>query len=175
MHDIAIKRLTDDALEAGLDGLSDIIMTSVSAGAAISFLQPLERSHAKSFWETQVFPQVRNGNRVLLAAIADANLVGTVQLDTMLPPNQPHRCEVSKMAVHPDHRRKGIARALMQALEAQAKALGKTLITLDTKTGDAAQHLYTSLGYEEAGIVPGFALDPDGRKLHSTTYMYKRI
>lgn len=175
MTDVSITSVSGDALETNLDALSAILVASVDAGAAIGFLQPLAPLAARAFWTDSVFPQVRRGNRVLLVAMSDAVAVGTVQLETMLPPNQPHRCEVSKMAVHPDHRRKGIARQLMQALEAQARMRGKTLITLDTRTGDAAQNLYASLGYEETGTVPGFALDPDGKRLHSTTYMFKTL
>jgi ribosomal protein S18 acetylase RimI-like enzyme len=171
----SIIPLSGDALEANLDALSAILVASVDAGAAISFLKPLDPLAARAFWTDSVFPQVRRGNRVLLAAVSSDTAVGTVQLETRLPPNQPHRCEVSKMAVHPHHRRRGIARSLMQALEGHARARGKTLITLDTKTGDAAQSLYASLGYAEAGIVPGFALDPDRKAFHSTTYMYKSL
>ncbi|WP_029058113.1 GNAT family N-acetyltransferase [Stappia stellulata] len=175
MSNIAIAHLFGDALEARLDDLSAILVASVNAGAAIGFLQPFDRPAARRFWESRVLPEVRRGNRLLLAAVSGDTVVGTVQLETMLPPNQPHRCEVSKMAVHPEHRRKGIARSLMQALETHARSRGKTLITLDTRTGDPAQSLYASLGYRQSGIVPGFALDPDGRKLHSTTYMYKAL
>ncbi|SDU41681.1 GNAT family N-acetyltransferase [Stappia sp. ES.058] len=175
MTGIAIQQLSGEALSASLDALAAIIAESVKAGAAIGFMLSIDRSSARAFWETQVFPQVREGNRVLLVAVCDGTVIGTVQLETKLPPNQPHRCEVSKMAVHPDHRRKGVARALMRALEARARALEKTLITLDTKTGDPAQSLYRSLGYAETGVVPGFAFDPDGKRLHATTYMYKAL
>ena len=41
--------------------------------------------------------------------------------------------------------------------------------------GDAAEPLYRSLGYQETGVVPNFALDPDGRAYHGTTYMYKPL
>ena len=98
-----------------------------------------------------------------------------MQLILALPPNQPHRCEVAKMMVHPVARRKGVGRALMAALETEARAAGKTLITLDTKTGDKAEPLYKAAGFRTAGIIPGFALDPDGAAMHATTYMYKAL
>jgi hypothetical protein len=63
----------------------------------------------------------------------------------------------------------------MLALEAHAKSLGKTLITLDTRTGDKAETLYASVGFQRAGVIPNYAYDPDGRAKHGTTYMYKEI
>jgi hypothetical protein len=175
MSKINIRRLIGDQLDANLDALASIIIASVDCGAAISFMQPMERRDAQAFWTQKVFPEVNLGNKILLAAFAGDKAVGTVQLDTKLPPNQPHRCEVAKMAVHPDFRRQGIAKSLMMNLESEAKAAKKSLITLDTKTGDRAQALYRNLGYLEAGTIPNFALDPDGKELHSTTYMYKMI
>ena len=98
-----------------------------------------------------------------------------VQLDIDTPPNQPHRAEVAKLLVHPDFRRHGFARALMGALETHATAIGRTLITLDTRTGDNAEPLYASLGYRTAGTIPAFCLDPIDGSLHPTTIMYKEL
>jgi hypothetical protein len=41
--------------------------------------------------------------------------------------------------------------------------------------GDAAEPLYASVGFEVAGVIPDFAWDPDGKALHATTYMFRRI
>ena len=112
---------------------------------------------------------------MLLAARLGGEMVGSVQLVTSLPPNQPHRCEVAKMMVRPDARRKGIGRGLMCAVDEEARKAGKSLITLDTRTGDKAEPLYRSAGFKIAGVIPGFAQDPDGRALHATTYMYKEL
>ena len=56
-----------------------------------------------------------------------------------------------------------------------AEELDKSLVTLDTKVGDVAEHMYRSLGFADVGIVPDFALNPDGKDLHSTIYMYRRL
>src|SRR5690606_12955012 len=123
----------------------------------------------------QVFPEVRAGRRKLLIAMLDGEIAGSVQLIVALPPNQPHRCEVAKMMVAPAARRRGIGAALMQALDAEARAASKRLITLDTRTGDSAEPLYRAAGFVEAGVIPGFAFDPDGEAVHATTYMYKTL
>ena len=94
----------------------------------------------------------------------------------MPPPNQPHRAEVRKLLVHPDFRRQGIARHLMREAEAHAVRIGRSLLTLDTRTGDSAEPLYTSLGYVTVGQIPHFSRDPqDAGKLDATTIMYKRV
>jgi len=122
-----------------------------------------------------VRPTLVAEEHILVAAFSDDTLAGTVQLIAKLPPNQPHRCEVSKLLVHPSFRKQGIARGLMEVLGNEARRLDKSLITLDTRTGDKAEGLYASLGFVAAGIIPNFALDPDRQKLHATTYMYKEL
>jgi ribosomal protein S18 acetylase RimI-like enzyme len=175
MGELRIDIVRPADLEAVETALAEIVADAVNGGAAISFMQPFTVEDARRFWREKVWPDVIAGRRVLLVARLDREIVGTVQMDIALPPNQRHRCEVAKMVVHSRARRRGVARQLMQALEAQARALGKTLITLDTRTGDRAEGLYASLGFQVAGIIPNFAADPDGRATHGTTYMYKLL
>ena len=63
----------------------------------------------------------------------------------------------------------------MAALERRAGELGRSLLTLDTRTGDSAEPLYTSLGYQTAGIIPGYCRDPFEDHLDPTTIMYKAL
>jgi len=92
-----------------------------------------------------------------------------------MPPNQQHRYAVAKIIVHPDARRLGIGRCLIARAIEHARDVGKTLITLDTRTGDVAEPLYTSAGFEFEGVIPDFAWNPDGQARHATTYMFRRI
>ena len=77
-------------------------------------------------------------------------MVGTVQVVLALPPNQPHRGEIAKLLVHRSARRRGIAQLLMEHAETEARAEGKTLLVLDTVTGDAAERLYARLGWTKS-------------------------
>ena len=158
-----------------LDALGEILAETVESGGAVSFVEPFSPADGTAFYLDQVRPAVRHGDRVLLVAFIDAIPVGSVQLIVGLPPNQPHRCEVAKMMVNPRHRGRGIAKRLMAALEAEARGRCKTLITLDTRTGDVSQHLYAAFGFNVAGEIPAYALDPDGQRLHATTVMYKLL
>ena len=130
---------------------------------------------AGAFWENQIFPDVRAGNRLLFQAMVEGQAAGTAQLLTGLPENQPHRAEVAKLLVHPRYRRRGIARALMHALEEEARQRGKSLLTLDTRTGDSAEPLYASLGFKVAGVIPDYCRAPEENRLEATTYMYKSL
>lgn len=170
-----VIELSADAVERRTAALSRILADSVEDGAAISFMAPMSYEVAARFWQNDVLPEVAARRRVLFGAELDGETVGTVQLITAMPPNQSHRCEIAKMIVHPSARRLGLGRMLMNHAIDRAQELGKTLVTLDTRTGDLAEPLYASVGFEIAGVIPDFAWDPDGRARHSTTYMFRRI
>jgi GNAT superfamily N-acetyltransferase len=165
-----------DAIGADdLDALAALLHTCVHAGASVSFVLPFSHQDAKAFWSDQVLPEVAGGSRRMLIARLGGSIVGTVQLDLATPPNQPHRAEVKKLLVHPGARRRGIARSLMGAVEVEALRAQRTLLTLDTVTGGAAEPLYLSLGYVLVGVIPGYALNFDSSVLESTTVMYKKL
>ena len=163
------------ALDEDIRMLSEILHAVVYDGAGVSFVVPFSIGEAHWFWCENVLPGVRAGTRRVLVARDDGQIVGTVQLDLAVPPNQRHRAEVVKLLVHPSARRRGIARALMLALEPIAQSEGRTLLTLDTWTGRAAERLYQSLGYVTVGVIPRYArgsLTPD---LEPATFMYKEL
>lgn len=162
-------------LNDDLGMLADVLHACVHAGASVSFVLPFSHDDAKAFWQEQVLPFVQDGSRHVVLARRDGQIVGTVQLDLGTPPNQPHRAEVRKLLVHPEARRQGIARALMAAVEEEARTAGRTLLTLDTVTGAAAEPLYLSQGYVVSGMIPRFALNHDASKLETTTVMYKDL
>ena len=155
--------------------LAQILIDSVDLGAAIGFMQPLDMAAALAFWQGTVAESVSRGERDLFIAEEDGAVLGTVQLIHDMPANQPHRAEIAKMMVAPAARRRGVGRALMQAALDAAKANGKTLVTLDTRTGDVAAPLYAAVGFEVAGHIPDYAFDPDGQARHSTSYMYCKL
>jgi GNAT superfamily N-acetyltransferase len=144
------------------DALADLLVACVEGGASISFMAGLTVARAAAFWG-DVIAKVDAGERLLIAAMQDDRLVGTVQVIHRLPENQPHRAEIAKLLVSPTARKHGVGRALMEFAEARARELGKTLMTLDTVEDSPADRLYRTLGYTAAGIIPNYALLPDGR------------
>jgi ribosomal protein S18 acetylase RimI-like enzyme len=172
---VTIEKLDAADLDANLDALADILHTAVQAGSSVGFIWPFSREDARTFFAGKVRDGVAGGKRVLFAASVDGRVLGTVQLDMDLPPNQIHRADVAKLLVHPDARRQGLARKLMIALEDEAQARALKLLVLDTRTGDAAEPLYSGLGYKTTGQIPYFAMAPEGDRLDATTYMFKRL
>lgn len=155
-----------------LQQLAAVLMDCVEGGASVSFMQPLDSAKAIAFWQG-VAGAVARGERALLVAEDAQGIVGTVQLVTAQPENQPHRADVSKMLVHRRGRRHGLGAALMQAVEQVAREEGKSLLVLDTASGDA-ERLYARLGWQRCGVIPGFALWPDGG-LCDTTFFYRMV
>ena len=166
---IEIRRLDGPELHARLDELADVLADCVAGGASVSYLAPFSHEQARAAFEAMA-AEVEHGRRLLLAAFAGGRLVGTVQLILALPPNQPHRAEIAKLLVHSSARRRGAAQQLMEQAESEARAAGKTLLVLDTVTGDAAERLYTRLGWTRVGVIPGYALYPDGRPCDTTVF-----
>src|SRR5262245_34180443 len=136
-------------------------------------MAPFSRSDARAAFEA-VVADVERGRRILLAAFDDEDLVGTVQVGYATPPNQPHRGDIAKLLVRRSARRRGIAAELMERAEQEARAEEKTLLVLDTVTGDAAERLYMRLGWNRVGVIPDYALYPDGRPC-ATTVFYKAV
>src|SRR5262245_40828981 len=124
------------------EDLIDLLQDAVESGASVGFLPPISREDADGYWHG-VERELRARSLVLLAAKDDQGIIGSVQLELPQKPNARHRAEVKKLLVHRRARRKGLGRALMKAVEAQSVALGRTLLVLDTRKGDAAEQLYT--------------------------------
>lgn len=173
--ELAIAQFSPSDLEGNLAGLTEILHSSVMAGASINFILPYGEADAARFWMDKALPGLRGGKLVMLVAWIDGKIAGTVQLDCDTPPNQPHRAELRKLMVHPGFRNRGIARALMVEIEKIAASRGRSLITLDTRTGDKAEPLYVSLGYVTAGIVPAYSRDVREDRLDDCTFMYKQL
>lgn len=155
--------------------LADVLHASVEAGAVVHFVLPFSMEEARAFWREAVLPRMSDAGRRVLVARQAGRIVGTVQLDLATPPNQRHRAEVMKLLVHPDARRQGIARALMEAAEDLARAEGRTLLTLDTRTGDHAEPLYLSMGYVLAGVIPRYSRAPAAPELDAASILYKEL
>ena len=149
-----IKPLSRQDILSHIDALSDILVNCVNGGASVSFMLPFSPEKAQTFW------------------LGEQGLVGTVQLITDQPENQPHRADVAKLLVHEKARRKGAAMALMEAVEAVAREKALTVLVLDTSTGSGAETFYQRAGWQKAGEIPRYALMPNG-DMTATSVFYK--
>ena len=170
----AVRSLSVQEARESVLALSEILIDCVEGGDSVGFMAPLAREKADAFWRG-VVEGVAAGERILLVAEdrASGAIVGTAQVVLGQPENQPHRADVSKVLVHRRVRRRGLGGALMRAAEDAARTAGKTLLVLDTASSDA-ERLYGRSGWTRVGLVPGYALMPDGRPC-DTTIFYKPI
>jgi GNAT superfamily N-acetyltransferase len=170
---VEIVALPASLADGVLAELAGVLVDCVEGGASVSFLSPLPPDQAIGFFR-EVAVSVAAGDTVLLAARLDGRVVGTVQLGLDTPPNQPHRADIKKMLVHRSARGRGIGAALMARVEEEARRRGRWLLVLDTVPGENGHRLYLRAGWQQTGIVPDYALFPDGR-LCDTAIMWKRL
>ncbi|SMG55279.1 GNAT family N-acetyltransferase [Paraburkholderia susongensis] len=170
IDNVTVRRLGPNEASACVEALAEVLIDCVEGGASVSFMLPISREKALAFWRT-VANGVALGERTLLIA-EDGNgeIVGTVQLITAQPENQPHRADVAKMLVHRKARRRGIAQHLMREVDRIAREEKKSVLVLDTVTGGDAERLYQRAGWQRVGDVPNYALMPDGAFCGTTFY-----
>ncbi len=170
---LVVQKLDTAATASAARSLGRILQACVEDGASVSYLPPLPLQTAEALYR-RAATDIAAGRRVLLAAWLDGTLTGSVMLDLAMPPNQPHRAEVQKMLVDPAARRRGVARALMTAIEAEAAQARKTLLVLDTRQGDPSEILYRGQGWNQVGVIPEFCVNADGT-LSGTVLFYKKL
>jgi ribosomal protein S18 acetylase RimI-like enzyme len=170
---VEIRRLEGGELRSNLEGLAAVLADCVAGGASVSYMAPFSHEEARAAFEAWA-DDVDAGARVILAALDGNEVVGTVQVVTATPPNQPHRADIAKLLVHRNARRRGIAEQLMAQAESEARKEGRTLLVLDAVTDGDAARLYDRLGWTTVGVIPNYALYPDGRPC-DTTVFYKAL
>jgi GNAT superfamily N-acetyltransferase len=170
---LEIRRLTAAEARQHLGALAEVLLDCVAGGASVGFMASLSKAEAEAFFEDALVG-VQRAERILLAAFFDSQLVGTVQIVLSMAPNQPHRADIAKLLVLRTARGKGVGRRLMEHAEEVCRLAGKTLLVLDTATGDDAEKLYVRLGWTRLGIIPRYAMYPDGR-WGDTTIFWKQI
>ena len=168
-----IQSLTTPPSITILEGLIELLRDSVEGGASVGFLSPLNRESAEAFWR-DMLREVGSARVMLIAATEQGEVAGSVQLALGQKENGRHRAEVQKLLVHTRYRQRGLGRRLMEAIEAEARQRGVTLLYLDTTEGQLAEQLYLKLGYVRLGEIPNYASFPDGR-LWATVIFYKEL
>jgi GNAT superfamily N-acetyltransferase len=167
-----IEQLALPASEDDIHDLALLLLDAIDSGASVGFLDSTTLETAKDWWRERIAKA--DGRAIFLVARDEDGITGTVQMQPAVMPNQRHRADIAKMLVHRRARRQGLGSMLMREIERRARAAGLTLLTLDTKRGDGAESLYRREGWTEVGVIPGYALDPDGT-LCDTVVFYEDI
>lgn len=167
-------RIADaQAARAAIPDLCEILSDCINGGASLGFMLPFEPKDAAGYWQ-DIAAQVAAGGIILCFAEREGKVVGAVQVGLASKPNQPHRGDLMKLLVHRSARGLGLSRRLMEEVEAEAVRRGRSLLVLDTATGSEAEAIYPRFGWERVGVIPDYALWPQGG-FCATTLFYKRI
>ena len=153
--------------------LVELLQDSVTGGAAVGWTEPPSTKEARNYW-TQVLEAAGRGERVLCVATDNHVCAGAIQLAFAPRQNARHRGEVQKLMVHSGYRRRGVAKALLGALEAAAVARGVGLLLLEVRSGDPAEQLCRRSGYQLVGTVPGFIRSAKGA-LEPVSIYYRQL
>ena len=100
--------------------------------------------------------EIRDPGCVYLAAADGAELLGYAGMQTVLDEGY-----INNIAVSPQHRRRGVASALLSALTARARELELSFLTLEVRAGNApAISLYEKFGFAAVGTRRGYYEKP---------------
>jgi GNAT superfamily N-acetyltransferase len=169
-----LRVLTPGEAEATRDALVELLVDAVDGGASVNFVWPMRPEKALAWWTGALASHAR-GERLILVAEGEAGVDGSVQLVPAPQENQAFRADIAKLIVHRRARRQGLGAALMNAAEAEARRIGRSLLTLDTETGSDAERLYLRLGWTKYGEVPGYATSADRRRRDTCSFFYKAL
>ena len=127
------------------------------AAAHVPALAQIERLCFSTPWsETALAEELTNPHARFLVAEKDGAAVGYVGCLFVAGEG-----DITNVAVHPAHRRQGIAARLVEALLAAAKAERITAIHLEVRAGNVpAIALYEAHGFCSDGVRPGFYTRP---------------
>jgi GNAT superfamily N-acetyltransferase len=156
-----------------LEGLCAVLTDCVAGGASVSFMWPMTRAKAEAYWRDVADSLARGERALVIAEDEHGEILGTAQAVWATAENQPHRADIAKMLVRPRARRHGVGALVLAAAERAAFDAGRTLLVLDTASAEA-ERLYERGGWQRVGMVPKYALLPDG-PFCSTVFFYKDL
>lgn len=78
--------------------------------------------------------------------------------------------ELLLIAVHPEHRRQGTAKKMLERLAKDARGRGASRIFLEMRENNPAASLYAEFGFEPIGRRRAYYLTSDGHRLDAITY-----
>ena len=168
-----IKTLSPRELDANLPIFVELLQESVDGGGALGFHAPLAATEAIEYWRA-LRSEIESGSRVVLAASENGRIVGSGQLALAPWRNARHRASIEKVFVSTALRGRGIAKALINALQDAARLRGRSLLLINARQGAAAEQLYKRMGYREFGVIPGYAMGPGGERWDSVC-MYREL
>jgi GNAT superfamily N-acetyltransferase len=169
---IRVEELHAAGVEEHLDALARLLLEAHASGMALGLAAPLSFDGARTAY-AEAAARLEPGERLLFAAFDGSDVVGAVQLDRAQAGNGRHRAEIRRLVVRADRRGAGVGRALMAAVEHAGRDLGLRLLWLSTHAGTDADRIYERLGWTRAGVIPDYAVLPNGELADNTFYFLR--
>jgi len=166
-----IVELSADEVRAAADELGGLLLDAHASNMALGLAAPLTAEHAREVW-VETAAKLDPERRVLLAAVDDDVVVGTVQIVRAEAENGQHRAEIQRLAVRGDRRGGGLGRALLDAAVERARTLGLRLLWLSTHEATGSDRFYGAVGWTRLGALPLYSQRPDGTLAGSAFYYY---
>jgi GNAT superfamily N-acetyltransferase len=158
---VEIVELSADEVRDAADDLARLLLDAHEANMALGLAGPLTPEHARAVWIATA-GKLDPVGRVLLAAVEEGRVVGTVQIVRAESENGRHRAEIQRLAVRGDRRGSGLGRALLEAAAARARELGLRLLWLTTHAETGSDRFYDAVGWTRLGVLPLYSERPDG-------------
>jgi GNAT superfamily N-acetyltransferase len=169
---LRIVELDAASVRAHVDGLAQLLLDAHASGMALGLPAPLTRNSAREAYE-HAAARLDPGERVLIAAFDGDELVGAVQLDRAEAGNGRHRGEVRRLVVRTERRGAGIGRALLDSVVECGRRLDLRLLWLSTHDGADAERIYERHGWTRVGVIPDWAVLPDGELVGNSFYFFR--
>ncbi|CAK7218938.1 hypothetical protein SCUCBS95973_003652 [Sporothrix curviconia] len=107
--------------------------------------------------------------------VLGTDLVGVIMLRSHPAETSPHVATVDLLLVNLQYRQLGGERQLLQTVERQALREGRTLLTAEAESKSSMANMYMSLGFTEAGQIPGMVLRPTTGEKRPLSIFYKDL
>ena len=134
-----------------------MIELQVMTDAHVAQVAQLEKLCFSDPWsENSVASELKNPLSLWLVALDGDTIAGYVGSQSVLD-----EADMMNVAVHPDYRRKGIARQLVTELVAALAKKGVHSLALEVRASNApAIALYEQLGFQQVGRRPNYYRNP---------------
>ena len=117
----------------------------------------LERLCFSDPWsENSIASELKNPLSLWLVAEAEGCVLGYIGSQTVMG-----EADMMNVAVHPDHRRQGVAEALVTALMQALRGADATILTLEVRiSNEPAKAMYEKLGFQQIGCRKNYYRHP---------------
>lgn len=135
-----------------LDQVAVLVAAAVGRGEAIGLVGPLTAADYRAAYLDGLVDDAAQGDAGLVAVVEDGVVTGTAQWRRSAYKTRAVFAELDRVVVAPEHRGRGVATALVEAIAADAQEHGIELLALEVRGyNHSAIRIYERLGWRRTG------------------------